>query len=254
MSLLSPADPAPFGEINPDGSSRILFVSDHHRNRVPAALGRLGLPDGELARHIGYDIGIADVGEYLSERFDAPLVHSAFSRLVIDCNRVPGTPGSIPEVSDGTRVPGNTGIDAAERERRRTEIFEPYHDAIRRRMAAMRAAGREPVMVALHSFTPVFGGVARPWQIGVLWGDDGRLAEPLIRELRRAGKFEIGDNQPYSGRSPAGYTIDHHAEPAGLVHVAMEFRQDLIADRDGAIEWARIFADALEIVAAELNI
>ena len=188
-SILTEKEPRAFGERNPDGLSPILFISDHHRNRVPASLDNLGLPDEERARHIGYDIGISWVADYLSDRFDAPLVHTNYSRLVIDCNRQPGTPDASPVVADGTRVPGNVDLSKAALDARRTELFEPYHAAIRARMDAMEAAGRTPLFVALHSFTPMMkdSDTPRPWEIGIIWNKDDRLAVPIIEACGGTG-------------------------------------------------------------------
>ena len=255
-SILTERDPAPFGERNPEGRSRLLFISDHHLNRVPESLDKLGLPDEELGRHIGYDIGIAWAGEYLSDRFDAPMVHSTYSRLVIDCNRVPGAPGSMPEVADGTEVPGNWALTDAQREARRLEIFEPYHATVRHRIEAMEADGRLPIVVALHSFTPQLrdGGTWRPWEIGILWNQDERLARPLIDTLRDDLSLSIGDNEPYSGRGVGGFSLNAHPEAKGLPHVAVEFRQDLVGDEAGARKWAEIFGNALEIAISSITL
>ena len=254
-AILTGRDPVAFGERNPDGRSPILFISDHHRNRVPVSLNNLGLPKAELARHIGYDIGISWIAEYLSDRFDAPLVHSNFSRLVIDCNRVPGTEGSMPEVADGTRVPGNIGLSPEDREQRRIKLFEPYHRAIRKRMTAMATDGRSPVVVALHSFTPMMQdkGTPRPWEIGIIWNRDERLARPVIEALRGDSALTIGDNEPYSGRD-GGYSLYEHPEAAGHPHIGVEFRQDLVATREGAHKWARVFGNALEIAVSSLTL
>lgn len=254
-ALLSSQEPAPFGELNSDGGSSILFISDHHRNRVPASLDNLGLPAEELERHIGYDIGIAWAAEYLVGRFDAPLVHTNYSRLIIDCNREPDAPGSIPEVADGTTVPGNRAIPEHDREARRLELFKPYHDAIHRRIEAMEASGRTPVIVALHSFTPQLrdGGAWRPWHIGILWNEDPRLPVPLIDALRADVNLSIGDNEPYTGRQGV-FSMQAHPEARGLVHAAVEFRQDLIGTEAGAHEWAEIFAKALEIAISSITL
>lgn len=253
--LLTDRDPVPFGERNPEGASRLLFISDHHRNTVPESLDRLGLPDAELGRHIGYDIGIEWAGDYLSDRFDAPMVYSTYSRLVIDCNRVPGGPGSMPEVADGTEVPGNWALTETDREARRSEIFAPYHEAIHLRIEAMEAAGHDPIVVALHSFTPKLRdrGSWRPWEIGILWNEDERLARPLIEILRRDFSLHVGDNEPYSGRE-AGFSLYAHPEARGLPHVAVEFRQDLIGDAEGARKWAEIFGNALEIAVSSITL
>ncbi len=248
MPLLTPDDPAPVRIENPNGRAPVLFVSDHDANAVPAALNRLGLPDEELGRHIGYDPGIARIGRRLAERFDAPLIASGYSRLVVDCNRVPYTPGSIPPVSDGTEVPGNRDLDDAARRARYAALFEPYHAAITDHLDRTVAAGTSPLFVALHSFTPFLrvGGSARPWHIGFLWGADDRATAPMIELFRhRNPEAMVGANQPYSGATPGGYTVPTHAEGRGLHNLTLEFRQDLVSDPAGGDAWAARFGDAL---------
>jgi predicted N-formylglutamate amidohydrolase len=254
-AILTEKDLCAFGERNPDGESSFLFISDHHRNRVPASLNNLGLPEEELARHIGYDIGIAWIAEYLSDRFDAPLVHTNYSRLVIDCNRVPGTPDASPAVADGTRVPGNENLSEAALDSRRTKLFEPYHSAIRARMDVMEVDGRNPVIVALHSFTPMMKdrGTPRPWEIGIIWNEDDRLARPVIEALRQNRQLTIGDNEPYSGRD-GGFSLYAHPEARGHPHIGVEFRQDLVASEKDAHRWAAIFGNALEIAVSSLTL
>lgn len=252
MPLLGPEDPAPYVERNPEGTAPVLFTSDHNGVAVPAGLKGLGVPVHEMRRHAAYDIGIDAVARVLSDRFDAPLVASSYSRLVIDCNRHPGAAGSIPPASDGTVVPGNAGITAADRAARENEIFHPYHNAIGARIRAMRTrdGGRGPIIVALHSFTPVIGGAFRPWDIGILWKDDQRLARPIIEALEADASMHVGDNKPYSGSDPAGYTVDHHVAPLRLISIGVEFRQDRIEFQAGAEDWAGRFGDALERVLA----
>lgn len=256
MPLLTPADPPPVRIENPHGRAPVLIVSDHDSNAVPASLQHLGLPEEELGRHIGYDIGIARIARYLAERLDAPLIATGFSRLVVDCNRVPFTPGSIPVVSDGTEVPGNRDLDDAAREERYAALFNPYHRAIGDQLDRMIAAGNRPLLLALHSFTPRLrvAGSDRPWHIGLLWGADDRATAPMLDEFRRRNPdAEVGANQPYSGASPEGYTVPVHAEQRGLHNLTPEFRQDLIAEAAGGGDWARRFADALEAVLERLD-
>lgn len=252
MPLLGPEDPAPFVVRNPEGAASVLFTSDHNGVAVPVALKGLAVPAHEMRRHAAYDIGIDAVAKVLSDRFDAPLVSSNYSRLVIDCNRHPGASGSIPPVSDGTVVPANADVSVADRAAREDEIFHPYHNAIAARIQAMRArdGGLGPIIVALHSFTPVINGGFRPWDIGILWKDDQRLARPIIEALEADGGMAIGDNKPYSGSDPAGYTVDHHVAPLSLISIGVEFRQDRIEFQAGAEEWAGRFGDALERVLA----
>lgn len=251
MPLLAPADPPPVRIENPNGRAPLLIVSDHDANAVPAGLGRLGLPDHELGRHIGYDLGIARIARRLAERFDAPLIATGYSRLVVDCNRVPFTPGSIPQVSDGTEVPGNRDLDDAAKRERYQALFEPYHQAIAGHLDRVVAAGTRPLLVALHSFTPRLraAGVDRPWHIGLLWGADGRASTAMLAAFRRRNTdVLVGANQPYSGGGPDGYTVPVHAGRRGLHSITPEFRQDLVTEPAGGDHWARRFGDALEAV------
>ncbi len=230
---------APFVElVHPTGRPELLLLADHAGNRIPTELGDLGLPPAELSRHIAYDIGIAALTRRLAVLLDAPALLDHCSRLVIDPNRRPGEPSSIPEIADGTPVPGNLGIDAGERRRRARAYFLHYHRALARRLAACRRAGIVPVILALHSFTPRLAGRERPWQVGVLWRGDDRLAAPVLRALRRWGDLVVGDNQPYSGLDAFGYTIEFHAQRSRLPHLMLELRQDEIATDAAAGAWA----------------
>lgn len=242
--LLGPADPPPFEVVNAGGRARVLFVCDHASNRLPAALGTLGLAGDRLQEHIAWDIGAAAVADILSDRFDAPLVKSGYSRLVIDCNRGPSDATSIPSVSDGVPIPGNRTLNGAEAAARAQRIFSPYHTGIER----LLDSAREPpfhAFVSVHSFTPVFGGRPRPWQVSALWNRDGRLALPFMAALAARGDVTVGDNQPYSARNNFGYTVHRHGELRDLAHLLVEIRQDLIADAGGVRKWAAIVGDAL---------
>lgn len=254
MTLLAATDPPVVQRINPNGQAPILFVSDHDTNAVPATLDRLGLPHQALARHIGYDIGIAYVARRLSARFDAPLITSGYSRLVVDVNRHPGTSGSIPTVADGTTVPGNQNLDDGAHQARLDALFHPYHIAIVETLDALIARGPAPLVVALHSFTPALlvDGIARPWPIGFLWGSDDRASLRAITTFRHQfPTVHVGANQPYSGSNPEGYTIPVHAERRGLHNLTPEFRQDLIATPQGGDLWADRFASTLAALLAD---
>jgi len=244
-SLLGPGDPPPFEVVNPDGAGRVVLIADHAGRAIPAALGTLGLDEVALARHIAWDIGIADVTRRLAERLDAPAVLAGYSRLVIDCNRHLDDPTSIAQVSDGVDIPGNRGLTAAQRARRAEACFRPYHEAVSRVIEGRRRAGAVPALVSMHSFTPIFAGVERPWHVGVLWNRDPRLAVPLMQKLRADPAICVGDNEPYSGRDEHGYSIHVHGQQLGLAHVLIELRQDLIDTRHGAVEWADRLADVL---------
>ena len=249
--LLSAGDPPPFEVLNPGGAAPFLLICDHAGRAVPKRLDMLGLDDAVLMRHIGWDIGAAEVTRHLSRRFDAPAVLSRYSRLVIDCNRVPGNPKSIAEVSDGVRVPGNCGLSQAEAARRKRELFDPYHAAVEAAIIGFRQAGRVPAVLSIHSCTPVMNGQERPWHIGVLHDKDLRIATPLIENLAARGDVCVGDNKPYSGRGQSGKSIHLHACDHGLPHVMVEIRQDLIDTHKGAAHWAQVMGDALAPIMAD---
>lgn len=241
-TLLSPLDPAPVQVLREGGRSPFLLIADHAGQAVPSALGRLGLPQSELDRHIGWDIGIAGTTARLSERLDACAILQAYSRLVIDCNRPLDSPGSIVERSDGTPVPGNLDLDAHQRAQRIAEIFEPYHARIAAELDRRASAGRPVVLVAMHSFTPSMAGNDRPWHAGVLYQRDARFAHALLEALRDEGDLVVGDNEPYRVSDATDYAIPVHAERRGLPHVELEIRQDLIADEAGQQAWAQRLA------------
>jgi predicted N-formylglutamate amidohydrolase len=243
--LLAGDEPPPFEIANAGGAAPLVLVCDHASNRVPRVLHHLGLAPAPLREHIAWDIGAADVARRLARRFDAPLALTNYSRLVIDCNRALNDPSSIAAESDGVPVPGNRGLSQGERLQRAETLFTPYHEAVARLIAEKTARGGPPAVVSIHSFTPVFQRTRRPWHIGVLWNEDRRIAIPLLEALRAVPDIAVGDNEPYSARDGVGYTIAAHAESAGLVHVALEIRQDLIAISAGAEHWAGIVGHTL---------
>jgi predicted N-formylglutamate amidohydrolase len=252
-SLLQPDDPAPVRVVNPDGRAPVLLVCDHASDTMPRRLGTLGVSSRDLQRHIAYDIGAAELGALLAARFDAPLVLSGFSRLVIDCNRTLDDATSIPPVSDGVAIPGNRDLTQDDRRARAASIFVPYHDAIAAQLDRLAAHGPAPCFLSVHSCTPVFAGLRRPWQIGVLWDRDDRIPAPLMAALARDGELCVGDNEPYSGRDGHGYTIPTHAEPRFLPHVLIEVRQDLISDPVGIASWGRRLFEAFAPIVTALT-
>ena len=250
--MLTDREPPPFTIENPDGASPIVLACDHASNRVPHALKGLGLVERELHRHIAWDQGAAEVTRGLSERLDATAVLSGYSRLVIDCNRSPGHETSIPEKSDGTPVPGNIGSPTTSARPVRLALFEPYHEALDRTLDRTRERGRSPVLIAVHSFTPVMAGKARLWQISILWGYDPRVPVPLLAALRARGDLVVGDNEPYSGRKGQGHTIRVHGARRGIPHALIEMRADEVADPDGAARFVDVLGGALESVLTQL--
>jgi predicted N-formylglutamate amidohydrolase len=243
--LLAPDEPAPVQVLRADGPSDLFLTADHAGRLIPRRLGDLGLPASELTRHIAWDIGIRGVTERLSAALEATAVFQTYSRLVIDCNRAPGVPSSIPEISEHTPVPGNAGLRKADRQARVHEIFQPYHDRIAALLDARTAAGRRTVVVAMHSFTPVFKGESRAMEVGVLFNRDSRLARILLDLLYAEGDLTVGENAPYAVSDLTDYGVPFHAERRSLPHVEIEIRQDLIADANGEAAWAARMARLL---------
>jgi predicted N-formylglutamate amidohydrolase len=223
----------------------VLFC-DHASNDIPVELQNLGLPQYELTRHIAWDIGAAGVTGAMSELLDAPAILSGTSRLVIDCNRQLEDPSLIPEVSDGTLVPGNRQLGIQARTGRIERWFRPYHDAIESVLMEREARGVESVVLSIHSMTPSLGGKARPWQIALSSHLDRRLTDPVLAALRRAGDVTVGDNEPYDIDPCVDYSTPFHAIRRGLRHLQVEFRQDEVADGPSQLRWARRLIAALE--------
>lgn len=246
QTIIAPDEPAPFEVVRGTGRRPIVFVCDHAGNRVPRSLDGLGVEPHHLQDHIGWDIGAAGVARRLIEWFSASGVLAVYSRLVVDLNRALHDAGAFPRISDGVLIPGNLGLDMESKGRRARELFHPYHHAIHELIRGLQAGGENPVFFGIHSFTPRLFGIERPLNIGILWDKDPRLPVPLLNALRADSDIVVADNEPYSGRHPADFTIDHHAEPLGLAHAGIEIRQDLIRDDIGQERIANHLAEALE--------
>ena len=240
------ADPRPFRWHNRGGPAQMLVLCDHASNAVPASYDNLGLTEEQLGRHVAWDIGAATVAQHLADRFDAPAILAGYSRLVIDCNRHPDDPASIATVSDGVSIAGNQGLNPGEVSLRRERFFQPYHDEIRAILDDFVAAARPPVLLSVHSFTPIFDGARRPWHIGICWLADDRMAPSVMTHLRADGSIEVGDNQPYALDPAEDYTLIEHGLRRGLAHLLVEFSQELVADAAGARHWADLLARAVE--------
>ena len=240
---------APVERIDGADDAGVLFLCDHASNALPPAYGTLGLPEAQLARHIGYDIGAAWVTRRLAARFGAPAVLTTFSRLLIDPNRGADDPTLVMRLSDGAIVPGNADADDAEVARRTSLYWRPYREAVGEAVEAMSGDGTTPAVVAVHSFTDNWKGIPRPWEIGVLWDTDPRFAVPLMDGLRDAG-FSVGDNEPYDG-ALRGDTLDEEVTRRGIAGLLVEVRQDLIREVGAAYTMADRLADVLAPVLAQ---
>jgi predicted N-formylglutamate amidohydrolase len=249
MSLLAPDEPPAFQVVNADGRGSAVLVCDHASNRVPRRLGTLGLDTEQLADHIAWDPGAAAVACRLSAHLDASLLLSGYSRLVIDCNRPLESTQSIIEQSGGVVVPGNLKLTPRDREARIDCCFRPYHDAINQLLD--RRAERPTVLLSIHSFTPVFDGRVRPWQIGISSWRDPRLATLMRSAIGGSADLLVGNNEPYPIEEAFDYTVPVHGEGRGLPSVMIEIRQDEIRDTAAAATWAVRLADAYRQIETE---
>ncbi len=234
-------DFVPFEIIEGDYDRAMVLLADHAMNRLPPEYGSLGLSDGAFSRHIAYDIGIEGLTRKLAARLGIPAVLGCFSRLLIDPNRGEDDPTLIMKISDGAIIPGNYPISQEEWNRRLDTYHRPYHRAVERTIAKAGASGKAPLILSLHSFTPTWKGVPRPWHAAVLWDTDDRAVLPLIQMLREDGSLLIGDNEPYDG-ALRGDTMYRHCMTSGTPHALLEVRQDLIGDDAGIEEWAERLA------------
>lgn len=245
--LLQPSEPSPVALVNAQGRSPFVLVCEHAGRALPAALGDLGLPAHELSRHIAWDIGAEAMAREMSARLDAPLALQHYSRLAYDCNRPPESPSAMPEVSETTLIPGNAGLSAAERKARADGLYFPFHKAVSAVIDAKIAQGVAPVLVTLHSFTPVFKGVGRAVELGLLHDADDRLARLLLALAREDNpKLDVRINEPYGPGDGVTHTLNLHGNSRGIANVMIEVRNDLITEAKGQAAWAGQLANQLQ--------
>lgn len=244
-TLLGEDEPLPFEVAGQEGRSPFVVICDHAGRRLPRALGSLGLSAEELASHVAWDLGAGAVARRLAATLDAFVACQVYSRLAIDCNRPLGAADSIVTLSERTVVAGNQNLTTEAAAARARELFQPYHDQIRTELDRRKRTDRHSVLVAVHSFTPVFLDRPRPWHVGVLFNRETRLAEPLLQLLRAEGDLVVGCNEPYAASAQTDFSIVHHGEDRGLFCVEIEIRQDLIAHEAGQIAWAARLARLL---------
>lgn len=253
MPALATEARSPAIVLNPGAASPFLLLGDHAGREVPAALGDLGLHVRDWDRHIAWDIGVAGLGQLLSEALDATFIRQRFSRLVIDCNRDPARADAIPEVSDGAHIPANAALRPADRQARFDAVAAPYHAAIAAELDQRFKRGLSTILVSLHSFTPEMNAFARPWRFGVLHAEDSAYSRAVLARLQAdLGADFVGDNQPYR-MDEVDFTIPHHCRPRGLDYLELETRQDLIAEEAGQTDVAGRLAKLLPQALADLH-
>src|SRR5210317_2190357 len=251
--LLAPDEPGPFRVLNPLAEAPILLVCDHASCRFPESLGDMGLDPFARRCHLAVDIGAGALTEALAGSLGVTAVLHNYSRLVVDCNRQLMDPSAFLEYGDGILVPGNRNLHKDEKDLRATALYWPYHVAIGDQLDRLKKAGPPPALVSIHSFTPVLNGESREWQMGVLWDKDEKTRTVFLEGLRGAG-YHVGDNEPYSGKAPQDFTIDHHAEEINLPHIGIEIRQDLIDDDAGVAEIAEVMHRIIASIPDQLGI
>ncbi|RWK53137.1 N-formylglutamate amidohydrolase [Mesorhizobium sp.] len=232
------ASPETVRVTNPGGSSPFVLTCDHASNFLPPEFGTLGLAAEELSRHIAWDPGALPVARRMAAALDATLVETRVSRLVIDCNRPLDAPDLVPPVSETTAIPGNAGLSEMQRAARIALSWQPFHDAVASIIDTRLARGLETRLVSIHSFNPVYRGKSRPWHIGVIHDEDGRLAAPFVAALQRLAGVTVGVNEPYSPADRVYFTLERHARPLGLPCAMIEIRNDEISDEAGQRKWA----------------
>lgn len=234
---------------NPDGRGPCVILCDHASNYVPPAYGTLGLSPIDLRKHIAWDPGALGVSQTISRLLDAPLVESCVSRLIIDCNRPLDAPDLVPSLSEATTIPANENLDEAARQERIALSHRPYHAAIEALVRERKEAGRPaPVFVAVHSYTPVYRGVARPWHIGIIHDVYDEVAVPLIAGLQALDRYIVGVNEPYSPADRVYYTLERHASAHGLPAVMIEIRNDLITTPREEKNWGEMLSGLLKTI------
>jgi predicted N-formylglutamate amidohydrolase len=241
---LRAAEPVALVE-NPEGRSPILLICEHASRRLPGRYGTLGLTPEQLESHIAWDPGALGVAKELSRLLDAPLIHATVSRLVLDLNRDPSAPDSIWTLSERTTIPGNQNLDPTERAYRVREVYEAFHGAVDRYTGPRVKAGQTRSVVSIHSFTPVYRDVPRPWHIGLIHDRDARFAKSVEAGLRQDPALVVGMNEPYSPADRVFHTLERHAERRGLPPLMIEIRNDLIRTQDGQASWAHRLAPLL---------
>ena len=247
--LLSARDGAPVAIERADATSEIVLICEHASRHVPENLGDMGLDAEALVSHIAWDPGALAVSQLLSSALDATLIHQRFTRLAYDCNRPPEAADAIPEISEIYQIPANRGLDPTARAERAKALYEPFHAAIDDLLSARRDAGRMPVIVTIHSFTPVYRGVRRDVEIGILHDTDTRLADCML--ARPAGGYDVRRNEPYAPVDGVTHTLCRHGLKRGLLNVMVEIRNDLIADPTGQAQAAGYIAGLLEACLGE---
>ena len=233
MGLLTAEEGDPVAVENADARGRVILVCEHASRTMPASLGKLGLSEDVLESHIAWDPGALDVSRLMGKALDATLFFQRFSRLVYDCNRPPESPAAMPETSEVFAVPGNAALSEADRNARTAALYAPFRDGLSRLVRERIAAGRAPVLVTVHTFTPVYFGKSRTVEVGILHDADSRLADGMLKAAEGSLLFDTRRNEPYGPDDGVTHTLKEHGLANGLLNVMIEVRNDLVKDEVG---------------------
>ncbi|MFZ5672739.1 MAG: N-formylglutamate amidohydrolase [Pseudomonadota bacterium] len=244
--LLRPGEGDPVISVNENGQSPVVLVCEHAGKVIPQALGDMGLSPDDLTRHIAWDIGAEAVARKLAEALDAPLLVQRYSRLAYDCNRPPESPDAMPVKSETTRVPGNENLTPEARLARIRGLYRPFHNAVSELLDRRAAQNVASLIVTMHSFTPIYRGIRRHLDLGVLHDRDTRLADLVLGLAGRMKDIVVRRNEPYGPQDGVCHTLNLHGAARGLHHVMLEIRNDLISHEGGQAQWAERLAQVLE--------
>lgn len=235
-----------------DAKGRVVLVCEHAANHIPAAWGDLGLTADQRRAHIAWDPGALGLARGLAQRLDAALVRAPVSRLVYDCNRAPNMPGAMPARSEVHDIPGNAEITPTERARRTEAVYVPFHDGLHALLMQRIALGLRPVVLTIHSFTPIYFGQPRAVEFGIIHDADPTLAASILSGALAAGKLTSALNEPYSAKDDVTHTLRLHATPYNLPNAMLEIRNDLIASPQAEQAMADHLAPILAAAVAAL--
>ncbi|MGJ8531793.1 MAG: N-formylglutamate amidohydrolase [Alphaproteobacteria bacterium] len=253
QTLINASDGPALQTINADGTSNIVLVCEHASNRIPSALETLGLSEDVLQSHAAWDPGAEAIALLLSKSLDAVLVTAGFSRLVYDLNRPPEHPDAMRAVSEVYQIPGNSNLSQRDQQARTERLYLPFHDAVDVVLDRYQAEGRMPVLVTIHTFTPVYLGNKREVELGILHDADARLADELLRVAPGITEFTTLRNAPYGPEDGVAHSLEIHALPRGILNVMLEIRNDLVATAEQQIEVAQIIETLLLSALSELS-
>lgn len=246
--------PGPFAPTieNEGANSPVILVCEHASNHIPTPWGNLGLTEAQRHAHIAWDPGALGLSRGLARRMDATLIHAPVSRLVYDCNRGPDMPGAMPARSEVHDIPGNAAIAPPERLRRTEAVYLPWANALHNLIAQRIAMGRRPVIITIHSFTPVYFGKPRAVEFGIIHDADPAFAL-AVHAAASQTRLKAEVNQPYSAKDDVTHTLRLHATPYGLPNVMLEIRNDLIADTRAEETMAEMLAPVLNMGLEEIQ-